>query len=81
MSKLKTYRVSWETFRNGYHTFHIKEMTGQSAKDVRKAFESMYTDMAMEENSEFVGLVEAQKRRNCLGETNKQLEKERVQYA
>lgn len=48
MSKLRTYRVSWETFRNGYHTFHIKEMTGRSAKDVRMEFESMYTDMAME---------------------------------
>lgn len=40
-----------------------------------------YTDLTMEENREFMGLVEAQKRRNCLEETNKQLEKERVQYA
>ena len=48
MSKLKTYRVSWETFRNGSHVFHVRTMTGQNATEVRKAFESMYTEMAME---------------------------------
>lgn len=48
MSKLKTYRVSWETFRNGYHTFHIKEMTGRNATEVRTEFKTLYPNMAME---------------------------------
>ena len=42
MSKEKTYRVAWETYKNGSHVFHVRQMTGRNAKEVRKAFDAEY---------------------------------------